>query len=392
MSSVRGLRGLGKAISGVFIGILLILITFPLLFWNEGRAIKTAQSLEEGADAVVSIGDPEVDPANDGELIHFTGEAQTSDTVADPKFSVERDAIALRRTVEMYQWHEEEQRERRQRGGETRRVTTYSYHTDWSERAIDSSRFNDSRQHTNPGELPYEQVEEHANDVRIGDFQLTASFIAQLDQYTQISLDEEFVSELPDGLDETAQLDGDYVYIGDNPSSPEVGDVRISFSVVEPHVVSVIGAQEGSTLAGYATEAGRTLDMVSAGRHGADEMFEEAMAENRILTWGLRGMGLILMFIGFSLVFGPVDYVARFIPLVGRVISAAKSMIAAGLTLFFGGTTIAVGWVFYRPLIGVPLLFMAFCFAGTFFVIAYLQFTKSDDDELAGADQGIGTV
>ena len=35
--------------------VILILAAFPLLWWNEGRAVKTAQGLSEGAGAVVSV-------------------------------------------------------------------------------------------------------------------------------------------------------------------------------------------------------------------------------------------------------------------------------------------------------------------------------------------------
>ena len=44
-----------SAIGGVLVGIVLFLVSFPLLFWNEGRAVRTAQSLEEGASNVVSV-------------------------------------------------------------------------------------------------------------------------------------------------------------------------------------------------------------------------------------------------------------------------------------------------------------------------------------------------
>ena len=39
---------IGKSISGVLIGIVLFLVAFPLLWWNEGRAVKTANGLKQG--------------------------------------------------------------------------------------------------------------------------------------------------------------------------------------------------------------------------------------------------------------------------------------------------------------------------------------------------------
>ena len=36
---------LASAIKGVLIGIVLFVIAFPLLWWNEGRAVRTAKGL-----------------------------------------------------------------------------------------------------------------------------------------------------------------------------------------------------------------------------------------------------------------------------------------------------------------------------------------------------------
>ena len=40
---------LGGSIKGVFVGGVLFIAGIPLLFWNEGRSVKTTQALEEGA-------------------------------------------------------------------------------------------------------------------------------------------------------------------------------------------------------------------------------------------------------------------------------------------------------------------------------------------------------
>ena len=57
---------IGSSLGGIVVGILLIIASFPTLFWNEGRAVKTAQSLEEGGGAVVSVAVDRVDPQNEG--------------------------------------------------------------------------------------------------------------------------------------------------------------------------------------------------------------------------------------------------------------------------------------------------------------------------------------
>ncbi len=41
---------------GIVFGLLFFVVGFPLLFWNEGRAVQTFKTLQEGAGSVVSIG------------------------------------------------------------------------------------------------------------------------------------------------------------------------------------------------------------------------------------------------------------------------------------------------------------------------------------------------
>ena len=46
----RGLGSrLGRSIKGVLVGIVLFGLSFPVLFWNEGRAVKRHRDLQEGA-------------------------------------------------------------------------------------------------------------------------------------------------------------------------------------------------------------------------------------------------------------------------------------------------------------------------------------------------------
>src|SRR5688572_9889170 len=119
----------------VVFGVLMMTVAFPLLFWNEGRAVHTAQSLEEGRGAVVSTSSEKVDPALEGKLVHTTGRVRTASTVSDPVFGVSANAIALNRKVAMYQWKEKS--ESRGGGSEAR---TYRYTKEWSETLVDSSK------------------------------------------------------------------------------------------------------------------------------------------------------------------------------------------------------------------------------------------------------------
>ena len=97
---------IGSAITGIIIGFVLFIIAFPVLFWNEGRAVKRYKTLNEGAGSVLSLPEARVLPENEGKLVHVFGKAVTDEIVTDTEFEVAVNAIKLKRKVEMYQWKE----------------------------------------------------------------------------------------------------------------------------------------------------------------------------------------------------------------------------------------------------------------------------------------------
>ena len=102
-----------NSIKGVLVGGIMFLVAFPLLFKNEGCAVQSYQALKEGRGAVVEGKADSVDPALDNKLVHMTGEAKTDDILEDTEFKVKANAIALRRTAQMYQWKENEKTEKK---------------------------------------------------------------------------------------------------------------------------------------------------------------------------------------------------------------------------------------------------------------------------------------
>ena len=104
----------GNSFKGIGGGILLFIAATVLLWWNEGRAVKTTKMLNEAQGAYVEMENPgKIDPALDGELVHATALATTQDSLVDARFGFGATAIALQRSVEYYQWveHSESQSE-----------------------------------------------------------------------------------------------------------------------------------------------------------------------------------------------------------------------------------------------------------------------------------------
>ena len=62
---------LGGSVKGILFGLLMFVAGFPLLFWNEGRAVTDTKTNEEGAASVVEAQAGEIDPAQEGRLVHI---------------------------------------------------------------------------------------------------------------------------------------------------------------------------------------------------------------------------------------------------------------------------------------------------------------------------------
>ncbi len=348
---------LGGSIKGIFGGLVIAALGVALLWWNEGRAVTTARSLKEGASAVVSVLAERVDGGNEGKLIHTSGEATTSETLVDPLCGVQARAIALQRKVEMYQWKESSRSETKKKlGGGEETVTTYTYERAWEDRPIDSSDFRKPEGHTNPGSFPLESETWRATTVTLGAFTLSPGLVSQISTFEPLPPPDPARVGITPARGRRAHLQGSYLYLGFDPSRPEVGDVRVSFAMVRPATVSVVAQQTGGTLTAYQTKAGRALQMLEMGVRPADAMFKAAQQSNTMLTWLLRLVGFVLIFVGLNALFRPFVVLGDVVPFIGNLLgkgTAAVSFLIAAVIAF---VVIALAWIAHRPILGIALL------------------------------------
>jgi hypothetical protein len=345
-----------ESIKGVATGLVLLVIAFPLLFWNEGRAVRTARGLEEGAGAVVPARADRVDPALDRKLVHVTGQAATDEILRDERFGVSAPGIKLVRRVEMYQWQEKKTTRSRKRGGKTVKETTYSYEKVWSDEAIASRGFKHPRGHLNPARMPHESRTFRAGKVTLGARRLPPSLVDKIGGARDLPVTRKMALGMDGALAARTRLVKGTYYIGRRPSQPEIGDVRVRYSVVAPARVSVVALQTGSTFAPYRTSTGTRIELLQPGAVDARTMFKSALEGNATLTWILRGVGLFLLFFGLLLIFNPIAVVSDIIPVLGDLLRFGSAAFAAAATLVLGGLTIAISWVGHRPLVGILLL------------------------------------
>lgn len=368
------------AIFGIPIGLLLILGAVVLLWWNEGRAVRTDKSLKEGKRLVVSLTELTPRAENDGKLVHVSGQATTTEEVTDPVFGIHDTALCLRRTVEMFQWVEDEStRTKKKVGGGEERITEYTYEKAWRSDRVNSDEFEQRQGHENPKNMPYSSNAWHAQKVTLGEFQLNADQVQRIDRETRLPLDDTQLAMLtPQIRDKVLQQNGSlYIPAGGVPrpvtaekpadtetspslaqatGTPQVGDVRISFAAVYPLDVSLIAKQVKQTFEPFQTQAGNQLDMLQEGTHSAEQMIAEEAANNVRTTWILRVVGFVLTFIGISLVLGPLSVLADFLPFLGNITRSVTGIVAFAVAIPITLGTIGLAWLFYRPLLGAVLL------------------------------------
>jgi Transmembrane protein 43 len=296
VSSRSWFSRIGGAFKGIIFGFILMAVAFGLLFWNEGRAVERHKTLQEGGGIVQSVSAKSVDPGNEGRLVHVTGRAETTETLADPEMGVRTQAIALIREVESYQWKESSRSETRKKlGGGEETVTTYTYGKEWSGKIIDSASFKKPDGHANPGRMAYQSKTIRAENVRLGVFKLPDFLVQKIAGESPLTLSSDV--RPPQTQLGTVQKQASGFYFGQDSNAPQVGDLRMTYRVVLPAEISLVARQVGASFEPYKATAGGSIELLSMGSHAAEAMFQEAKQHHHdldssscwVCTHGHRG-------------------------------------------------------------------------------------------------------
>ena len=100
------INGKSNPIGGILVGFLFVIGGLILLWWNEGRTVKTEAAIKEAEKTYIDVSADKIDPANEGKLIATKGAQTREDKVKDDVFGVLVDSSKLKRYVEVYQWVE----------------------------------------------------------------------------------------------------------------------------------------------------------------------------------------------------------------------------------------------------------------------------------------------
>jgi len=339
------LQRLGGSLVAALIGLILVPASIVLLYWNEGRAVDAIRALNRGAAAIFEVDAAQVDPQGNGKLVHVSGMMQPTTPARDPVFGVTGDGLLrLSRTVEMYQWKEETHSQSQQSvGGSKTTETTYTYQHVWSDQPIASGQFKVRDGHQNPP-MQVRSATFNAGEVKLGAYRVDPSLLNKVTDFTALQPQ----SAPPAGY----QASGDAFYRGADPGQPAIGDIRATFTAIPAQTVSVAAAQSNGVLTSYRDQNGYTIALAEPGVVSASALFHDEQKSESQMTWILRGVGFVLMLIGFVCMTRPLTMLFAVLPFLESLVGAGAFLAALTLAVPITLLTIAFAWIVHRPVIG----------------------------------------
>ncbi|NLV52017.1 MAG: hypothetical protein GXY64_01955 [Bacteroidales bacterium] len=410
----------GNSLKSVLFGIVLIIGATVLLWWNEGRAVKTADMLKDAQEACIEMPNPNKKSANfEGELICATAMAKTDDSLTDAEFGITENAISLTRKVEYFQWVEHAESESEDKlGGKEETTTTYTYTREWVSYPQKSDSFKDpAYQGKNYTYTTFENQDLWAENVSFGAYKLNESLIHSISSTEAVELNisdqqlqalNKIVSDayavvtgqsintqaqpaqqpsvqpvaadstttapvadsvktvLPDSISLENKKDyefvhqmGNVLYLGRNVNVPEIGDVRITFEKVVPAKVTIVSQVKGDTFKPYTASNKKKFQTLVMGEKSMEEIFEAENEANSMWTWILRLIGTILVISGIKSLFSFFETILKVVPFLANIFAFGVGIVSTIIGVVYSLIVIAIAWIFYRPALGIIILIVA---------------------------------
>lgn len=324
-------------------GVICFLLAAVICYCAEYGTITRARNVDHARSELRTVSADAIDPANDGALVHVTGEVRAAQPLTDPDTGVSVAAVGLVREVEMLQWTEEE--------GEPSDgdASPYAYRQVWSSDLIDASRFHAAEGHENPSEMPLASERFAAQRLQLGQYVLPRSMATQLAATEPAAL-------TPDQITPTAGVvDEGYVYLERGPDAAQVGDVRIRYLVVPGQTVTVLAEQTGNSFRPYRTQSGALLEEIALGERDAEALLALGLPTLGKRVWAARVVAPVLMVVGGILLLGAMAGLLKHLPFVRYVASGdLRSSTAVGIAAYLA--LFGCIWIGYRGIVGAVAL------------------------------------
>jgi hypothetical protein len=238
-------------------GLVAIMFSFPVLWFNEKRSAKFETLISRGETKCRKIEADAYDEDNTNWPVYAVATTSSVKPIEDIQFHVrfDRGVIKLSREVEIFQWVEETKsktEEQETLGGGKDTVTTEwkEYTRQWLTTYNDGSGFEEpGHTNRNPEGINPGIDSKLCDRVEFGkDFILDTTLLIQLDEDTTLT-------ELPGGGQLRCKantglkfvLHGQYFCTGAqgsyDPNEPKIGDARVKFKAIKDGIVTVLALQ-----------------------------------------------------------------------------------------------------------------------------------------------------
>ena len=328
---------LKNSLKTVFIGMIVSILALSLLFANEQNYVNSIKKANYAEKNIIELQNQIPSQANEGKLVHFSNLAGSSQKLSDDIISIPN-TIALIRTTEMYQWQEIK--------------TTNNgnqYRKEWHRELINSNNF-EKVEYKNPKNFRYKPKEIYAKNIYFGKFYLSAELVNKIKTVTKIQ-------QLP--YNSKFKIYNGFYFTGKDYDKPQIGDQKLFYSYIPSGIqLSIIAKQTGNLLEPMHTKYG-DIAIISNGTKSSNEMLNEYRKNNTNDCWLIRGILILILFIGLNIVIQPLVNSVGKIPLIGATTQYAAQFLTVILALAIGTITIALCWLVVRPEIAIPAILLS---------------------------------
>ncbi len=322
---------------GVVAGVVLIALGVLVACAGELARRDAVRAFDAIGGQIISVGTEHDLLGLDGRLVRVSGPLSIDRPARDLQFGVVVATPLLTRTVEMQQWREL----RDARGNVT-------YVRNWYDHPIDSSRFKQSARHRNPP-FPFGSRSFKGGTLEIGGLVLGPEIAAQLPGQVPVAPD---FSTLPANLTASFRLDDGKLWSNTHPGSPQLGDLRLSWTKQPLREMSILAQVEHRVLA-PAPHLPAPGYVVMVGDVPLDTMLP-GLPRMPTTTWLWRILGLALGIAGAWLALAGWQRRPPFVPL--ALAMGAFPVALAAAVVWMGARWLASGLWLALALIAAALV------------------------------------
>ncbi len=331
-------------LTGILGGALLFLCAFPVLYFNEAQ-----ENLSKVAEQAIAYSIDETSSY----LGYTVGTFEATNKANDPLLT--REFVAVSRTVEMYGYIETQSTTTTNSGNTQSTLNSeirYTYSkawltnpgktTSWRGRTSDFPRDLPINYNTWIVNLPQPQTSTSTglsiNNIPVdgtnldlsasNDLSVTQDMIAN-NSYTVVLNDLYFTNQ------ERFDL-----------STPLIGDVRISFTVIEfDDQGLLLGNIDNNQFSAFTTDGGNIMYRFFNGESTIENVVSQLQTEYQLTIWIFRVVGFLMLFVGLLLSFKPISTLFNFIPIFGSVGSSLFTVVIFVVSLVLAVTTIVISLI-----------------------------------------------